>query len=55
MPFIVSPHFSEAEREILKEQSKTISYPVIPITDIQAVCVKGDKWEIVGTGEKIIL
>lgn len=53
VPFAISPHFTEAERRVLEEKSKEISYPVWAITDKQAVLVVDDEVEIVGEGKII--
>lgn len=54
VPFELSPHFIESDRPVLERRTKEVNYPVIAITDKQAVlCVDG-KYKIVGEGEKII-
>lgn len=54
VPFVVSPHFVESDRPVLERRTKEVSYPVIAITDKQAVlCIDG-KYQIVGKGEKLI-
>lgn len=47
VPFVVSPHFTEEEREFFEEKSKTVSYPIIPITNEQAIIVSDSKHRIV--------
>lgn len=54
VPFVVSPHFVEKDKEPLSQRSKTVNYPIIAINDKQAVLCIGDKHEIVGEGEKIV-
>lgn len=55
VPFAVSPHFEENERELLERKSKEVNYPVIPITNKQAILVTGLDYKIVGEGDKITL
>lgn len=55
VPFATSPHFTETERPVLEKKMREANYPVIAITDEQAVLVDGDNQEIVGEGEKITL
>ncbi len=55
VPFAVSPHFTEKDREVLEKKSKEVSYPVLAITNSQAIMVENNKYEVVGTGEKVIL
>jgi dipeptidase E len=54
VPFVVYPHLTEAERKILAEKSKTVSYPIIAINDTQALQVIGNNYKIVGKGEEVI-
>lgn len=53
VPFAVSPHFIEEDLPLLKEKSKTVSYPIIAINDTQAVMIVGNQYKIVGKGEEI--
>jgi dipeptidase E len=55
VPFAISSHFTEKDREILEKKSKELNYEVLPITDTQAVLVEGEDYKIVGKGEQIIL
>lgn len=54
VPFAISPHFEESDRELLERKSKEVNYPIIALTDKQAVLVEGNKWQVVGQGEKIV-
>lgn len=54
VPFVVSPHFVETDRSTLENKMKKVNYPVVAITDEQAVLIDGDKKEFMGE-EKIIL
>ncbi|MFA6602414.1 MAG: Type 1 glutamine amidotransferase-like domain-containing protein [Candidatus Shapirobacteria bacterium] len=53
VPFAVSPHFTEKKRMVL--ESHSVNYPVIPITDQQAIYSNDDDWQLVGDGENINL
>lgn len=53
VPFLLFAHFSPKWKTTVEENSKKISYPVVTLTDHQAVlCVDG-KYKIVGQGEKL--
>ncbi|MGE4555035.1 MAG: Type 1 glutamine amidotransferase-like domain-containing protein [Candidatus Paceibacterota bacterium] len=54
VPFAVSPHYTNTDKLLLEKKSKTVNYPIVAINDFQAVKIIGEKWEIVGKGEKII-
>jgi len=54
VPFAISPHYTDADKLLLEKKSKTVGYPIVAINDSQAVKIIGEKWEIVGKGEKII-
>jgi len=49
----VFPHFVEADRNALGKEALNVDYPVVAISEDQAVVIRGDKWEIVGEGKKI--
>ena len=51
--FAISPHFVEAERAILAENARKINYKIWPITDKQAILVKGVEVKLVGMGARI--
>lgn len=55
VPFAISPHFTESERKVLERKNKEVNYPVLAITDAQAIIIDGNKQELIGEGEKIIL
>ncbi|MBU2472614.1 Type 1 glutamine amidotransferase-like domain-containing protein [Patescibacteria group bacterium] len=44
----VFPHFEEKNRQEVKEFKKKVNYPVIELTDNQAVFVKGKNYIIIG-------
>jgi dipeptidase E len=54
VPFVISVHTDETNIGMIKECADKVSYPVIAITDKQAVLVKDGEQRIVGTGEKYI-
>lgn len=55
VPFATSPHFTEAEREVIERRMEEVNYPVKAITDAQAIVVDGDKQELIGEGKEIVL
>jgi dipeptidase E len=54
VPFLITAHFEEKYRPIIEEVSKKTNYPIIAISDQQAVSVENGKFEVVGVGEKNI-
>ncbi len=52
VPFLVTAHFEPKYRKIIKEAAQKTKYPVITLTDKQAVLVKGKEIEIIGVGRK---
>lgn len=55
VPFLLSPHFNDANREILEEESKEAVLPMVVLTDLQAVMVRDDVVKLVGEGEQVLL
>ena len=55
VPFVVSPHFVESDRQVLEKNMKDVSYPIIALTDKQAVIVFDDEQELIGEGDPIAL
>lgn len=55
VPFAISPHFVEKDRELLNQKSKTIDYPLVALNDTQAISVNDGNVKIVGEGEKVYL
>jgi dipeptidase E len=53
VPFVLSVHIDDSNLGMVTEQAKKASYPVIALTDRQAVIVEGDGWKIVGPGRKM--
>lgn len=53
VPFAISPHFIEENRELLEQKSKTVNYPIVALNDSQAIVVNGETTKIVGEGAKI--
>jgi dipeptidase E len=54
VPFLITAHFENKYREIVEQAAKTTKYPIIALTDKQAVLVKGKQIRIIGTGKKNI-
>lgn len=55
VPFTVLPHFTEEEREIIESKMGELDYPIIAITNDQAVLIDGKRQKIIGKGKKIVL
>ena len=54
VPFVISVHVDEKNIELIKNCASKADYPVIALTDKQAILVENDNWRIVGKGEKFI-
>jgi len=54
VPFLITAHFENKYRKIVKQAVKTTKYPIIALTDKQAVLVKGKQVRIIGIGKKNI-
>lgn len=52
VPFLVTAHFTEDGRKDVEEGVKTTKYPVVALSDTQAVLVKGNSIKVVGTGKR---
>jgi len=50
--FLTFVHFNESYRQLVDEESKKTTLPIVAITDTQAILVQGKKVKIVGTGKK---
>ncbi len=49
--FAVSPHYTEKERQVLEKEGRKVTFPVIAISDEQAILVKDGSWKVVGKGK----
>lgn len=52
VPFLITAHFEEKYRSIVDQAAKGTQYPIIALTDKQAVLVKGKSIAIIGSGKK---
>ena len=52
VPFLITAHFEKKYRSIVAEVAKTTKYPIVALTDQQAVLVKGKTIKLLGTPEK---
>lgn len=52
VPFLITAHFEEKYRRIIEGAAERTKYPIIALTDRQAILVKGKKVKIIGTGRK---
>jgi dipeptidase E len=52
VPFVISAHLDDKSIGLIRRCASKVDYPVIALTDKQALLVDGDKRSIVGVGEK---
>ncbi len=54
VPFVISVHVDDKNIDLIRRCASKVSYPVVALTDKQALLVDNDKKRIVGVGEKHI-
>lgn len=54
VPFLITAHFEEKYRSIIEKAASRTKYPIIALSDKQAILVKDKDIKIIGEGEKII-
>jgi peptidase E len=54
VPLAIAPHYNNKIALAIKNAAMEVKYPVVALTDAQAVMVDGDKIKIIGLGEKIV-
>jgi len=54
VPFVISVHVDDKNIDLIRSCASKVDYPVIALTDKQALMVDNDKQRIVGVGEKHI-
>jgi len=54
VPFVISVHLDDKNIDLIRNCASKVSYPVVALTDKQALLVDNDKQMIVGAGEKHI-
>lgn len=52
IPFLISAHFEEKYRSVIETAAKICRYPIVALNDTQAILVEGDKYKLVGKGNK---
>jgi dipeptidase E len=52
VPFVISAHVDDKNIGLIRSCASKVSYPVVALTDQQALLVDGDRKSIVGAGEK---
>lgn len=52
VPFLIVAHFEEKYRTVVDGAAKTTRYPIVALTDKQAIIVDGKKVKVVGIGKK---
>lgn len=50
--FLIHPHFEPEKKDILEREIVKVSYPVVALTNEQAILVHDHKIQIIGEGEK---
>lgn len=55
VPCLIHPHFDESQRQAVEQESAGTKYPVVALNNEQAILVEGDKYKVVGEGEKFFL
>ena len=51
--FGISPHYSADDSGNLASRSTSIGYPVVALTDQQAVLINGEECRIIGDGPRV--
>jgi len=54
-PFLITAHYKDEDRELIKEKIKNSKYPVKILNDEQAILVQDDKIKLLGKGKEIKL
>ncbi len=52
VPFLITAHFDEKYRTIIDQAATGTKYPIIALSDQQAILVQGKKVQIIGDGNK---
>ncbi len=52
VPFLITAHFEEKYGLIIVQAAKKTDYPIVALTDQQAIVVRGKKVQIIGEGKK---
>lgn len=52
VPFLITAHFEEKYREIVEAEAKKTKYPIVALTDEQAVLIDQKKVTLMGEGDK---
>ncbi len=52
VPFLITAHFEENYRTIVQRAAQRTTYPIVALSDTQAVLVKDGKVNVLGTGKR---
>lgn len=52
VPFLITAHFEEKYKVIVDQAAKGTKYPIVALTDQQAIVMQGKKVEVIGGGKK---
>ncbi len=52
VPFLIVAHFEENNRKNVETEAKRTKYPIVALTDEQAILIDGKKVKLIGTEEQ---
>ena len=52
VPFLISAHYEEKYRSIIDQAAKNTKWPIVALTDQQAIVVQGNKIKVIGEGKR---
>lgn len=55
VPFVLKVHYKDEQEDFIRENMKTLKYPLRILRDGQGIVVEGDKYTFMGDGEEVIL
>ena len=51
--FLITAHFEEKYRAVVDQAAKTTRYPIVALSDKQAILVQDGKIKVIGEGKKV--
>jgi len=55
VPFLIQAHYTPDMQKMLKKKSKNLQYPIRALNDEQAILVRNEKIQLLGSGDEIIM
>lgn len=52
VPFLINPHFEETQRENIEREAKHTRYPIVALTNEQAILIDNKTVRIIGEGKR---